>query len=63
MKKVTEDVRKLTVTAGTTYYVTIPQEMIRELGWRKGQKKVIKLANDKIVISDWKRPPNHTPGV
>ena len=54
MKKVTEDVRKLTVTAGTTYYVTIPQEMIRELGWRKGQKNVIKLENGKIVISDWK---------
>ena len=55
MKKVTEDVRKLTVTGGgTTYYVTIPYEMIHELGWRKGQKKVIKLENDKIVISDWK---------
>ena len=54
MKKVIEDARKLTVTAGTTYYVTIPQEMIRQLGWRKGHKKVVKLEDDKIVISDWK---------
>ena len=54
MKKVTEDVRKLAMTAGTTYYLTIPLEMIRELGWRKGQKKVIRLENGRIVISDWK---------
>ena len=54
MKKVIEDARKLTVTAGTTYYVTIPQEMIRQLGWRKGHKKVVKPEDDKIVISDWK---------
>lgn len=54
MKIVTQDVRKLTVAGGTTYYVTIPHEMIRQLGWRKGEKKVIRLENEKIVISDWK---------
>ena len=55
MKKVTEDVRKLTVTGGgTTYYVTIPQEMIRQLGWKKGEKKIIKLEDDHLVITDWK---------
>jgi len=36
MKKVTEDVRKLTVTGrGTTYYVTLPYEMIKSLKWRQ----------------------------
>jgi len=55
MKKITEDVRKLTVTGGgTTYYVTIPQEMIRQLGWKKGEKKVIRLEEERIVIEDWK---------
>ena len=54
MKIVTQDVRKLSVTAGTTYYLTFPQEMIRQLGWKKGQKKVIRLEEGKIVISDWK---------
>ena len=54
MKKITEDVRKLTVTGKTTYYVTIPQEMIRTLKWRRGEKKVIKLEKDRIVIEDWK---------
>ncbi len=55
MKIVTQDVRKLSVTAGTTYYMTIPQAMIRQLGWRKGQKKVIRMEDDKIVITDWKK--------
>ncbi len=55
MKIVTEDVRKLTVTGGgMTYYVTIPQEMIRQLGWKKGEKKTIKLEGDYITIADWK---------
>jgi len=54
MKIVTQDVRKLSVTAGTTYYMTIPLEMIRQLGWRKGQKKIIRLDGKRIVISDWK---------
>jgi len=54
MKIVTQDVRKLAVTAGTTYYVTFPQEMIRQLGWKKGEKKLIRLEDDKIIISDWK---------
>jgi len=49
-----EDVRKITQTAGTTYYVTLPQWMIRKLDWRKGQKKVIRLEDKRIVIEDWK---------
>lgn len=54
MKIITQDVRKLSVIAGTTYYVTIPLEMIRQLGWKKREKKLIHLKNDTIVISDWK---------
>ncbi|MBL7131582.1 MAG: AbrB/MazE/SpoVT family DNA-binding domain-containing protein [Candidatus Omnitrophica bacterium] len=54
MKKVIEDVRKLTLTGKTTYYVTIPQEMIRSLGWRKGEKKVIRQEGKKIIIADWR---------
>ena len=55
MKKVTEDVRKLAVIAGTTYYMTLPLEMIRGLGWKKGEKKIIKLGKERIVITDWKK--------
>lgn len=56
MKIVTQDVRKLTVTGGTTYYVTIPYEMIRQLGWKKGEKKVIKIDGEQVIIADWKDP-------
>ena len=54
MRKITQDIRKLTVSGGATYYVTIPQEMIRELKWKKGEKKVVKIEGDKIIIADWK---------
>ena len=55
MDTITQSTRKLTVTAGTTYYVTIPQSMIRTLKWKKGQKKVVKLEGERIVIEDWKK--------
>ncbi len=55
MKKVTQDIRKIGFTGGTTYYLTIPKEMIRELKWRKGERKVIRLEDDRLVIEDWKR--------
>lgn len=53
MRKITEDTRKLTLTGKTTYYVTIPQEMIRDLRWKKGEKKVIRQEGRTIVIADW----------
>ena len=47
--------RKLTVTGnGKTYYLTLPLEIIRELKWRKGEKKIVMLENKRIVIEDWK---------
>lgn len=49
-----KETRKLTQTAGTTYYVTIPQYMIKELGWRKGQKMTVRRDGEKIIIEDWK---------
>lgn len=53
MKKTAEDVRKLTVTAGTTYYITIPQEIIKALKWKKGEKKIISQQGKRVVIEDW----------
>jgi len=54
MTKSREEVRKLTQTGGTTYYVTLPQWMVKALDWRKGQKKIIRLVDKRIVIEDWK---------
>jgi antitoxin component of MazEF toxin-antitoxin module len=51
--KIIEDTRKLTVSGGKTYCITLPLAMVRELGWRKGQKKTIRIKDRSIVISDW----------
>lgn len=51
-----EDVRRLQVTGedGESYFVTLPKEYIRKLGWRKGRKVIIMLEDDRLVIEDWK---------
>lgn len=49
-----EHIRKLTVTgANNTYYLTLPKDVIRELKWKKGEKKVIRLDGKQIIIEDW----------
>ncbi len=56
-KKLEErNIRKLTKTGGTTYYVTLPIEAIRELDWRKSQKLVVEVdkRRERIIIKDWK---------
>ena len=52
--QIIQDVRKLTQAAGTTYYVTIPLAMIKQLGWKRGEKKVVRLEGERVVIEDWK---------
>jgi len=52
--KVVEDDRRLTLAGKGTYYVTIPMAMIKSLGWKKGEKKTIKLEKKRIVIKDYK---------
>ena len=49
------DVRKLVKLGGKSIAVTIPIELVRELGWREKQRVVVKLDRKKIVISDWKK--------
>jgi len=49
-------IRKLTVTGkGKTYYLTFPQDIIRELKWKKGEKKIISLEGKTITIKDWEK--------
>ena len=41
--------------SGGSYYVTLPIEVIRDLGWKERQKVVIKkVPGKKIEIKDWK---------
>ena len=35
-----------------SFYVTIPVDLIRSLGWKEGQQVVVKRSRSKIVIED-----------
>jgi bifunctional DNA-binding transcriptional regulator/antitoxin component of YhaV-PrlF toxin-antitoxin module len=48
-------IRKLTRTGNTSISVTIPIEILRDLGWREKQKVVVKKKGKGISIQDWKK--------
>ena len=50
-----KNVRKLTKLGGKSIGVTIPIELVRELGWRERQKVVVKKVRGGIFIKDWKK--------
>ena len=47
--------RKLHRGSNSSYRVTLPISIIRELGWRDNQKVVIERRRNEIVIKDWKK--------
>ena len=50
-----KNIRKLTrMGGGRSMGLTLPVEILRELGWRKKQKVVVKRTGKRIVIEDWK---------
>ena len=50
------DVRNLQKTAGgSTYIVSLPIDVVRELGWQAKQKLVVRKYGDGILIKDWPR--------
>ncbi len=50
------NIRKLTKTGrGRTMSVTLPIELVRELGWKEKQKVVVTKRGEKLVIEDWKK--------
>jgi len=48
------EVRKLYKNTGGTVLVSLPIEVVHELGWRNGQKVVVKKRGKGILIEDWK---------
>ncbi|MFA5993891.1 MAG: AbrB/MazE/SpoVT family DNA-binding domain-containing protein [Parcubacteria group bacterium] len=50
-----KNIRKLTKVGKQSIAVTIPIEIIRELGWREKQKVVAKRVSGGILIKDWKK--------
>ncbi len=50
------NIRKLTRTGrGRSILVTLPIELVRELGWREKQKVTVRKIGKKLIIEDWKK--------
>ena len=47
-----EHIRKIT-KSGNSYALTLPINIVRELGWREKQKVVVKKRGEGILIKDW----------
>ena len=55
-KKTTDkSVRKLTKLGGKSIGLTLPIEIVRELGWKEKQKVVVKRVRGGVMIKDWKK--------
>lgn len=48
-----KNIRKITKVGGSSLSVTIPIDIIRELGWRERQKLILTKRGKKIIIEDW----------
>ena len=49
-----KSIRKISaIGPGKTYYLTLPREMVKQLGWKKGEKKVVRSEGKRIIVEDW----------
>jgi len=48
-----KNVRKLTRAGKVSLSLTIPSELVVELGWRDNQKVIVKRRGKGILIEDW----------
>jgi len=56
MRKIQDqNTRKLMKTGKQSIAVTLPIEIVRELGWREKQKVTIKRVRGGVIIKDWKK--------
>lgn len=49
------NIRKLTKLGGKSIGLTLPIEIVRELGWKEKQKVVVKRVHGGVIIKDWKK--------
>lgn len=54
-KKEESNIRKLTKIGKKSIGLTLPIEMVRELGWKERQKVVAKRVRGGVLIRDWKK--------
>ena len=50
-----KNTRKLTKLGGKSIGLTLPIDMVRELGWREKQKVVVTRVRGGVLIKDWKK--------
>ncbi len=50
------NIRKI-FKSSRSYVITLPIEVVKNLGWKERQKIVIRQRGKKIIIEDWKRRP------
>ena len=48
-------IRKLSKVGNKSIAVTLPIELVRELGWKERQKVVVTKRGKGIVVGDWKK--------
>jgi len=51
---INKNIRKLTRTGKQSLAVTLPIDMVRDLGWKEKQKVVAKRVSGGILIRDWR---------
>ncbi len=54
-KQEEKNVRKITRVGKTSLAVTLPIELVRELGWREKQRVVVKRIKGGLEIRDWRK--------
>lgn len=49
------NIRKISMSGGESYSITLPIEYIRRLGWQKKQRVVVEMDKKKkhMIIKDW----------
>jgi len=50
-----KNIRKITKVGQGSFAVTIPIEIMGELGWREKQKVTVRRSGKKVIIEDWKK--------
>lgn len=50
-----QGIRKLTKIGRASVGLTLPIELVRELGWREKQKVVVKKIKGGVEIRDWRK--------
>jgi antitoxin component of MazEF toxin-antitoxin module len=54
-KLINQNVRKITKLGGKSLAITLPKELVVELGWKEKQKVKVTRVRGGLLIKDWKK--------